>query len=611
MASSDTYKLLREWHLARLRNLALVEAEQLAKTLSDRTIELVTPARLIALDKQLVSKRVEDQWTEPSADSAPALRRHQVTISLVAWLLAQYISVIVLSLYSGGVTSGAAKFMDATFLSLWPHTARAHSVLEHACFLSFFYLPVMLLAITPSRAFLNSPLLRVGSLKRCIKHLSSEVSFSVVAILTVAGCVLLLTLFNTEGLDPGFLFAWLALETFALLSAAKITVADHVYTTEALRFLTTTSGSPLQDSSDDALMNARKICESVEMLKQREQSIADFSKTVIMSLDHTLAIKAVSPSCLAQWGLLENELIDRPVISLLFPNDSKKLTEVLNQNTEPSNFELRMVAADKRPLDQRWYVEWSPKYQLYFVACDDITDRMTLERTRAEFIAELAHDMRSPLSSVSLSLSSLLDGAFGSLPPPAQQFAKSGQNSLVRVLGLIDEILQAEQLRTGKLKPIFASLNLFELCSTIVGELSPQSAKRDVVINMVDLDVTVTADKKLIARAITNILSNAISFSPKGGKIDVSCEQKDQSITVQIKDEGPGVPEEFQSLIFERFGTTKKRADQNRTSTGLGLSICREIIVAHGGLIGVSAEQSKGSTFWFTIPREQDATLNK
>lgn len=610
MASSDNYKFLREWHLARLRNLALVEAEELSKTLSDRTLELVTPARLIALDQEVVGKRVDDRWA--SARTGVESTRFLLTSLSVVWFALQYVAVIVLSLSSGGVSTGFGKFVDITVLSLWAHPSKPHSLLEQSCFFSFFYLPILFLAITPARSLLRSPLLRVRKpqIVRCTRFLTRDISSSLLCVLVVAACAVLSRVGSgNESLDSNFLLAWGAVILTLMLCSTKMLQANSSAATEILAALNEGSStkSP-QTDSDDMILSANSAVELVELLKEREHSIADFSRTVLMSLDESLLIKAVSPSCLAQWGLLENELLEKTVLSLVLPNDSSKILEGLQKNTEPIQLELRMFNGDRNLIDLHWHVEWSPRYQRYFVACDDVTDRMTLERTRAEFIAELAHDMRTPLSSVALSLTSLLDGVFGILTPEAAQFARVGERNLVRVVELIDEILQAEQLRTRKLRLEFSSVNLLKLCSMIADELNPIAAERGVTIHTIDLDVDVVADERLLIRAIRNMVSNAVSFSPVDGRVDISCEEKDRAITVRIKDEGPGVPEEYQSVIFERFGVARRRTEQKRISTGLGLSICREIVMAHNGVIGVFSEQGKGSTFWFTIPRGADQT---
>jgi signal transduction histidine kinase len=116
------------------------------------------------------------------------------------------------------------------------------------------------------------------------------------------------------------------------------------------------------------------------------------------------------------------------------------------------------------------------------------------------------------------------------------------------------------------------------------------------------IDPTVTADKERMIQVLINLISNAVKFSPENSTLQISTETDDSFAIIKVKDEGRGVPESMRASIFERFKQVKKSDSRDRKGSGLGLAISKAIVELHGGQIGVTSEEGKGSTFYFSLP---------
>jgi signal transduction histidine kinase len=142
-----------------------------------------------------------------------------------------------------------------------------------------------------------------------------------------------------------------------------------------------------------------------------------------------------------------------------------------------------------------------------------------------------------------------------------------------------------------------------ELAETAIATVLPQAQEKEIDLKCTVPNITVQLDRSKIERTIVNLLSNAIKFTPNGGKVEISAQVAGSMIEFKITDTGPGIPDQYQQLIFERY----ERIPETKSieGTGLGLSICKAIVESHKGLIGVKSSAG-GSEFWFNIPLSQD-----
>ena len=498
-----------------------------------------------------------------------------------------------------------STYFQLTLGSLIPSSSAAElkAFETRFCFAGFFFLPNILLAAAPAFSF--RPFVALLEKKQADLFSNFQSAFSKSSFIFPAITALLsfesLLLFVSS--DPvRSMLAWSSLLLLAVVWYAKVQACQKELAAAQLSKIERDLQQESSNTNTNLLSTIERLDISMQELLQRERAIADFSKTVIISFDRSLNIDAVSPSALMEWGYYQYELLNRNFASFIFREDAAAVEEKLKaQNEGPFEIVARIRKRDNTIADYSWHVDWSARLERYFVACDDITDRMTLERARDDFIAQLTHDMRSPLAAVVMTLALFSEKVFGELPPKVYESIDRAQSGLRRVLGLISEILETEKLKTSSQTMELVHFSLHEICKKIFSELEALSHERKVQFVLEGPELKVMADYNLITRVFSNLLSNALSFSPEGSKITVEILRSSDSALVRITDMGPGIHQDYHRMIFERY-KTPKQLESKRVSTGLGLWICREVVTAHGGKIGVESELGKGSTFWLTLP---------
>ncbi|HKP59491.1 MAG TPA: hybrid sensor histidine kinase/response regulator [Polyangiales bacterium] len=216
-----------------------------------------------------------------------------------------------------------------------------------------------------------------------------------------------------------------------------------------------------------------------------------------------------------------------------------------------------------------------------------------LESVRDNLVHMIVHDLRSPLTALMCSISLLKDGA-----TPLD--VESAEQSTRVMMGMVNELLDVSRLEQERM-PIDSERNdLVELVRRAIENVRHIDSAREIVVRA-ERSVEVSCDKELIRRVIENLVGNGIKHTPPGLPLLVSVSAQHEP-RVSVEDRGPGVPAAYRETIFEKFGIVEARRNREYHSTGLGLAFCKLAVEAHGGQIGVSSEEGRGSTFWFTLP---------
>jgi len=215
-----------------------------------------------------------------------------------------------------------------------------------------------------------------------------------------------------------------------------------------------------------------------------------------------------------------------------------------------------------------------------------------LERQR--IMSMLSHDLRSPLLVLRGSLALLLAGADGELPGPAQERIEQAEQFTNKIVALTEQILNIEQEERNSV--VLAVVSLGQIFDDCAPSVEPAARAREVHIVCTDRDIEMKADLQLISRVITNLLSNAVKFSPVGGTVTVSGSAVGDRIRVDVRDCGVGIDKLELDHIFEPFYQTRS-GRMYRHGSGLGLSICRELVGLNGGAISVQSEKGVGTVF--------------
>lgn len=234
----------------------------------------------------------------------------------------------------------------------------------------------------------------------------------------------------------------------------------------------------------------------------------------------------------------------------------------------------------------------------------DISDRQRVDRLKDEFVATVSHELRTPLTSIAGSLGLLLGGAAGKLPDSVSRFLGIAHNNCTRLVRLINDILDIEKIESGSVVFNFKRVELRQLAEHVV---EANRGYADGFGVRVCLDPAAEAGKVLadpdrLAQVITNLVSNAVKFSPRDGEVAVAITHSHGRMCVTVRDHGPGIPPEFKPRIFEKFAQADATDARQKGGTGLGLSIARKIVTRLGGSIGFRDAAGGGTEFFVELP---------
>lgn len=244
---------------------------------------------------------------------------------------------------------------------------------------------------------------------------------------------------------------------------------------------------------------------------------------------------------------------------------------------------------------------------------EDITESFALERMKGEFIAMVSHELRTPLTSIHGGIKLLSQNIVPSDSEQGRRLLEVAATSSERLVRLVEDILELEKLESGKSLLRKEFMHTHTLTHQVLDSLKPIAESKNITLEAIDPGVQLMADSDRLSQVLTNLLDNAIKFSPDNATVALEIEQTatsqknssqgaDSTIIFSVRDQGIGIPPEQQAKIFERFMQADHDNENEKGGTGLGLTICRNIVEQHGGRLWVESTVGEGSCFYFTLP---------
>lgn len=241
----------------------------------------------------------------------------------------------------------------------------------------------------------------------------------------------------------------------------------------------------------------------------------------------------------------------------------------------------------------------------------DVTEQEKVEQERREFVANVSHELRTPLTSMKSYLEALEDGALND-PTIAPKFLNVAQTETERMIRLVNDLLQLSKMDSKDYRLNINTIDVTSLLNSIIDryELVSDSERITFKRNIAVEQVTFAAiDRDKLIQVLDNIISNAVKYSPEGGKISVSLTENEKDLSISVSDEGVGIPKESLPFVFDRFYRVDKARSRKLGGTGLGLAIAKQIILAHGGSISIDSEWNIGTTITLTLPYSDDKVV--
>jgi PAS domain S-box-containing protein len=248
----------------------------------------------------------------------------------------------------------------------------------------------------------------------------------------------------------------------------------------------------------------------------------------------------------------------------------------------------------------------------------DITESKRQEQLKDEFVATVSHELRTPLTSILGSVGCLVGGTAGVLPDPAQRLLRMALDNCRRLVAIVNDILDMEKIESGKMPYEREAVDVRALAMQVIETNQALADSHGVAVRLDDPahEGSVDADPRRLAQALSNLLSNAIKFSPRDGEVVISVENRDQTVSVSIRDHGSGIPEDYRDRIFKKFVQVDASDQRQRGGTGLGLSITKQIVDQLDGQIVFEPAAGGGTVFtvtfkaWAETPRRDGRTNN-
>jgi signal transduction histidine kinase len=237
----------------------------------------------------------------------------------------------------------------------------------------------------------------------------------------------------------------------------------------------------------------------------------------------------------------------------------------------------------------------------------DITERKQVEQRFKEFYSTVSHELRSPLTSIRGSINVVKQLAVEHLPDTATGMLDIADGSLDRLIRLINDLLDVKRIEEGHLNLELQPLDPIKIAKLAVDGMQGMASKNQVELMLAMDNLAIfTGDADRVVQVLTNLISNAIKFAPKGTRVIVRTarSRNPQRLRFAVEDQGPGIPSADVHKLFSKFGQLCDGRKQ--LGTGLGLAISKAIVEEHNGEIGLDSSIGKGTTFWFELPLSTD-----
>ncbi len=392
---------------------------------------------------------------------------------------------------------------------------------------------------------------------------------------------------------------WFLLYAAPLPAGREGAVVSHVNITERKLAEEELAGRASQmEAMFEAMIDGMILCDKEGRIVRANRAFQD-----LLALDRCPDYYAMSPQEHLELLALR-DMQGRPLLAAQMPLTRALRGEVIEG---PTTVDVRMRALDGRELDANITAapvrDSAGRIEGAVAVFRDVTERRQLEAERAHLMSMVSHELKAPLAVIGLANSVIRRRAARQQPASPDALIHLNEG-VARMTRLVNDLVDASGLDTDHLTLQRAPTDLRDLCYQVAGEQMGMTG-RLVTLDLPQEPVQLDLDAVRINQVLANLLSNALKYSPPDRSVSVRLRRTSGAVCVEVRDEGPGIPAEAQSHIFERFYRVPGIQVQHGSGVGLGLGlyICRRLVELHGGTVGVESSEGKGSTFWFTLPQ--------
>jgi PAS domain S-box-containing protein len=359
-------------------------------------------------------------------------------------------------------------------------------------------------------------------------------------------------------------------------------------------------------------------------LVRQSNSVLESIGDGVFGLDLEGRVKVVNAAAAEMLGYTQEELMGRSMHETIHHTRTdgspylwqdcpinKSLTKLntIRVSTEAfwrkdgTSFPVDYVARPQIDIDTRPGREGRGNAVGVVVAFTDTTERQALNQMKDEFVSTVSHELRTPLTSLRAALGLVHSGTLSARPEKTSQMLEIAIGNTDRLVTLVNDILDLERIQSGKAELHYTMCSVDDLLRGAAAMREKDAKKVNIEFDVESGEMQVWADPDRIIQVVTNLISNAIKFSPEGGRVLLKAIRagKDEA-QIEVRDSGQGIPEDMLEQIFDRFQQVDASDSRAMGGTGLGLAICRGIVLQHGGRIWATSRPGDGASFFFTLP---------
>jgi PAS domain S-box-containing protein len=339
--------------------------------------------------------------------------------------------------------------------------------------------------------------------------------------------------------------------------------------------------------------------------EKRFRILVENSLGFICTHDLEGAILAANPAAAASLGYTQEEMTGKNLTDLVSPGYAPRIAEYLKRIALEGVVSGQMVTLTRDGAERIWeyrncLYEESKEKRYVIGYAQDITERKRIEQAKEEIVSIVAHELRSPITSIRGSLEYLAKRMPEALPVKAQKLIGMAFRGTERLVRLINDLLDIDKIESGKMEFDMKAQEISPLVQQAIESMQAYADqyKATLVMTQPLPQATATVDADRFIQVMTNLLSNASKFSLAGQSVEVALTSRDDSVQISVRDHGPGIPEMFRNDVFKKFS----QADMQKGGSGLGLNISKVIVEKLGGTISFETGSS-GTTFYVDLPK--------